>query len=411
MIPRTNEIEVELSTKCTLSCSECPRVTHKDTISLWNDGFLKTKPFLDNIDSFYKNIMISGAYGDPIYHPDMADIFHHLVNLENNIQIRYETNGGYVSKEKWKRMAEALTSNQQYNLNRKEKISFSIDGSPSNFTKYRTNGDWEGTRLGLEIFGEYGIRTQWKFITFEFNTNFETLKSVYDTALQYNVDEIKIMHTTRAREGDYVSIDNFLDVINLLEKYSEDIDTNYVKPKILVGVAPGNRRYWPETEPLRKHKFWEYSQYKQRQENKEFKEVVSGSGAVFRYHNSTGSKTIQQPKQITKVKNIEPINVWDKQLYPQCIKNNWKNFIGGDGKLLPCCYLRAAGPERLQQTIDVLGDKWQDLSIYNNTISDIVKSDAWKILGDNLLSYDTCHVKCPSKDLMPKESISNSLFA
>ena len=33
----------------------------------------------------------------------------------------------------------------------------SIDGSLDNFTQYRINGDWEGTRLGLEILAEYGV--------------------------------------------------------------------------------------------------------------------------------------------------------------------------------------------------------------------------------------------------------------
>ena len=88
MIPRTRTLEVELSTKCTLSCSECPRVIHKSTISDWNYGFLKTKPFLDNVDSHILEYIFSGAYGDPIYHPDFADILRTLVNRSNNPRIK-----------------------------------------------------------------------------------------------------------------------------------------------------------------------------------------------------------------------------------------------------------------------------------------------------------------------------------
>ena len=395
MIPRTKTLEVELSTKCPLSCSECPRVIQKPSIEKWNAGFLKTKPFLDNIDSFYKKINFCGAYGDAIYHPDLADIFSHIVNL--GIKFRLETNGGYVSKERWKTLADALT----YNSSRKELITFSIDGSKDNFTQYRTNGDWKGTSAGLEIFGEYGINTQWKLITFEYNTNYDTLKSIYDTALQYNVNEILLIHSARSRENEYVSMDSFLKAVDMLDNYTETVNTNYKKPIVKIGVE-GYRKHLPETEVLKQHKLWEFKSDKPVVSKPIAKEstvngvteIVSSRGVIMRFHNNVKKQTITETPKIETKKNVE---IWEDKLHPQCIKNSHHNFVGGDGKLLPCCWLRAAGPKRLSQTSDILGNKWEDLSIYNNKIEDIVKSNAWKILSDNLLSYETCHQKCPSK--------------
>lgn len=378
MIPRTKTIEVELSTKCPLSCSECPRVIQKPSIEKWNAGFLKTKPFLDNIDSFYKKINFCGAYGDAIYHPDLADIFSHIVNL--GIKFRLETNGGYVSKERWKTLADALT----YNSSRKELITFSIDGSKDNFTQYRTNGDWKGTSAGLEIFGEYGINTQWKLITFEYNTNYDTLKSVYDTALQYNVNEILLIHSERSRGNEYVSMDSFLKAVDMLDNYTETVNTNYKKPIVKIGVE-GYRKHHPETKVIKQHKLWEYK----------VNERLSKDEVTEKVPPVVLSRSEKIQSIIQKAKDGKP--AWEGKLSPQCIIHNHHNFIGADGKLLPCCWLRAAGPRRLSQTSNILWNKWEDLSIYKNKIEDIVKSNAWKILSDNLLSYETCHQKCPSK--------------
>ena len=218
---------------------------------------------------------------------------------------------------------------------------------------------------------------------------------------QYNVNEILLIHSARSRENEYVSMDSFLKAVDMLDNYTETVNTNYKKPIVKIGVE-GYRKHLPETEVLKQHKLWEFKSDKPVVSKPIAKEstvngvteIVSSRGVIMRFHNNVKKQTITETPKIETKKNVE---IWEDKLHPQCIKNSHHNFVGGDGKLLPCCWLRAAGPKRLSQTSDILGNKWEDLSIYNNKIEDIVKSNAWKILSDNLLSYETCHQKCPSK--------------
>ena len=399
MIPRTQTLEVELSTKCTLSCSECPRVLHKSSISQWNAGFLKTKPFLDNVDDYNNKFILSGAYGDPIYHPDFAEILHTLVNKPINPKIKIETNGGYTSEEKYHKIGQAISSNSENRV----QFTMSVDGSLNNFTQYRTNGDRVGTEAGFRILPDYGVKVNWKFISFDYNTNFETLKQMYDTAVSYGIYNIELMHSHRAKPGEYVSVEKFIKAVDELYQYSNNIQSNF-KPLITLGIAPYYRVAFPETDPITTHQLW--------------------SGNVGRLNKSNSNSVSQMIKEKSqprpKVKITETIdpkttlkradavptisehsNKWQNKIKPQCIYNNHQNFIGADGVYLPCCWLHADGPVTKEKIKNLIGGSFDELSIYNNTFDEIVKSKSWAMLSDNFLNISVCHQKCPAQDKMP----------
>jgi MoaA/NifB/PqqE/SkfB family radical SAM enzyme len=122
--------------------------------------------FID-IDIEGKRVMLSGNYGDPIYHPDFIDLVRELKKRQPQILI--VTNGSYKKINWWTELTNLLDAN--------DKVVFSIDGTPENFTQYRQNADWESIRSGIEVCVQSRCRTAWKYIPFSFNqTDIEQIK-------------------------------------------------------------------------------------------------------------------------------------------------------------------------------------------------------------------------------------------
>jgi len=161
MIP-INGFHVEPTNICTLKCSGCARTRfidqwpqHWKNHNLDIDVFLK---FLD-IDITDLKINFCGNYGDPIYHPRFIEMIRKVKDRGAIVSIT--TNGSYRNAIWWENLCATLHLD--------DKVQFSIDGVPENFTNYRENADWTSIRKGLEICTTHGIKTVWKFIPFSFN--------------------------------------------------------------------------------------------------------------------------------------------------------------------------------------------------------------------------------------------------
>ena len=88
----TNQLEIELTTKCTLGCPACPRNHEWDKPGDWDVGHMNTdlaKSFAN--DPKDRQHLFVGCYGDPIYHPDFIDIVRYYVDRNKRIMIH--TNG------------------------------------------------------------------------------------------------------------------------------------------------------------------------------------------------------------------------------------------------------------------------------------------------------------------------------
>lgn len=190
----TNKItgfHIEPTNICTLKCEGCARTRfidqwpqHWQNHSINVDGLMK---FLD-IDLTGLRILLCGVYGDPIYHSDFHNLLQQLKDRGSHISI--VTNGSYKTAEWWKTTADILTKD--------DKIVFSIDGLPDNFTKYRKNADWESIKIGIDSMVESDCRTIWKFIPFSFNqTNIATAQAL---ATDLGIDEFKVEYSDRFDE-------------------------------------------------------------------------------------------------------------------------------------------------------------------------------------------------------------------
>ena len=165
---------IEPTNICTLKCSGCARTRFiKEWPQHWKNHSLdidKLLKFID-IDLAGKKITLCGNYGDPIYHPDFIELVTRL-KLQGSI-ISITTNGSYKTQEWWEQLVSKLTPD--------DNITFSVDGTPKNFTQYRVNADWESIQTGMKVVANALCRSVWKYIPFSYNQhNIEEVKQLSD---------------------------------------------------------------------------------------------------------------------------------------------------------------------------------------------------------------------------------------
>jgi organic radical activating enzyme len=155
---------VEPTNICTLKCAGCARTRFIDQWPQhWKNHSLdvdQLNQFLD-IDLDNKKILLCGNYGDPIYHPE----FHQLIKIfkQRGAHLTIVTNGSHRSADWWEKTVSTLTIN--------DRVIFSIDGLPNNFTQYRINADWNTIQQAIQLCAAADCQTTWKYIPFSFNEN------------------------------------------------------------------------------------------------------------------------------------------------------------------------------------------------------------------------------------------------
>lgn len=153
------KLNLELTSKCALSCSRCDRYEDKGLfpqkeLSL---DFIKNK-IPTNILGPHFTFDLSGNYGDPIYHSQFIDIIKYLKSYNTKIYI--ETNGSGKKKKWWQELVQELDTD--------DILSFSIDGLSDTNHIYRENANWQEVYDAISISSEF-VTTQWKFIIFKHN--------------------------------------------------------------------------------------------------------------------------------------------------------------------------------------------------------------------------------------------------
>lgn len=163
---------VEPTNICTLKCPGCARTQF---INQWPKHWKNHSIDVTALDRFLdldinnKLILLCGNYGDPIYHPNFVDLV--LMLKRRGAVLKIVTNGSYKTAAWW---VELTT-----NLDQKDQVVFSVDGTPENFAQYRINADWMTIQSAMEICVQAKCTTEWKFIPFAYN--------------QHNIEQAKIL--------------------------------------------------------------------------------------------------------------------------------------------------------------------------------------------------------------------------
>ena len=193
MLDAITGFHLELTNICTLKCPRCARTEFIDMLpTKWKNKNLKLadlQNFLD-INLTDKKFLLCGTYGDPIYSPEIFEIVSWLKSQGAVITI--ETNGSYKTKGWWEELVSKLDNRDQ--------VSFSIDGTPDNFTNYRVNADWNSIKIGIDVTTSSVVKTAWKFIRFSYNEyDIETVKQL---SSNMGFDSFELIESDRWIEND-----------------------------------------------------------------------------------------------------------------------------------------------------------------------------------------------------------------
>lgn len=187
MIP-VHGFHIEPTNICTLKCPGCSRTQFiEQWPKHWRNHSLSIDDLMRFIDIDITGIKMNfcGNYGDPIYHPNFVEMVA-AVKAKGSI-VTIDTNGSYKKKEWWEELCSVLDS--------KDQIRFGIDGSPSSFTEYRVNADWNSILVGIETCLNNKVKVVWKFIPFAFNQ--AEIESTRKIAQEIGVDEFLINPSDR----------------------------------------------------------------------------------------------------------------------------------------------------------------------------------------------------------------------
>ena len=168
---KIKQIHFEPSSHCTAACQLCPRHSYiGDNLYHKKHNLVEQHLDLDIIRRVLSEPQVQGIgdwllcgnLGEPMMHPDIADLCEMLNGNSAESWMCVHTNGGIGNVETWDRMGRLLR------LPRGEMI-FSIDGLEDTNHIYRRNTRWDVIMRNAEAFIAAGGRAIWKFIEFDYN--------------------------------------------------------------------------------------------------------------------------------------------------------------------------------------------------------------------------------------------------
>ena len=384
--PKSEKLELELTSKCTLFCPNCPRTYQADQRKIWDNGHINHEALIEWLKSTgFTRFQLGGAYGDGIYHPHLVATLRAIKAMGPGHHFNFDTNGSYRSEKDWQAIADLMT--------RKDCIIFSIDGTPANFTQYRVNADWPSIEKGARIIAKGNGRCRWKYIVFKYNQTFEDMKTAYDTAMDIGFPEFVIVHTHRAEAGQLANKEDFDENLTKLEEYVYNlsppsmIGRQWAQPKLNVAVTPRTSMF----------KVKEIIENKE--QNVHEKHVSNGKGNdITLLKNKPDNKEIKLNVNKQRRYQWAPTIVKDpihtEKVSPQCINmKNHSNFISSDGNFLPCCYMRVNQQDHFDHA-GITKEDEKSLSIYNNTFDEIIEGVAIKKIMSNFDNIELCTRQC-----------------
>ena len=181
-------LHIELTNICTLKCPGCARTQFIEQFPRnWTNHSIDIDVLLNFLDIDLDGICITfcGVYGDPIYHPAFLKIVKQF--KQRGAAIRIVTNGSYKTKKWWESLVNLLDSN--------DRIRFSVDGLPENFTTYRVNADWKTIEVGMNVAAQSQCYTTWAYIPFSYNEN--DIDAARELCNSIGINEFVITHSER----------------------------------------------------------------------------------------------------------------------------------------------------------------------------------------------------------------------
>lgn len=185
-------LHVEVTSRCTLACPRCERTNFMDKFGKNNFSIndIDIDNFIKFIDFKVDSINFCGNLGDPIYHKNFLQLVKLTKNRTNSINIT--TNGSRRNKSWWNELVSILDE--------RDELTFSVDGTPKNFTNYRINADWDSIKTGIDVCTSSKVTTTWKYIPFSFNE--DNINEAQQLSNDLGIDNFKLDPSDRWNVND-----------------------------------------------------------------------------------------------------------------------------------------------------------------------------------------------------------------
>jgi MoaA/NifB/PqqE/SkfB family radical SAM enzyme len=278
---------IEPTNMCTLKCPGCARTRFIDQWpSHWKNHNIDADALFKflNIDLTNKKINFCGNYGDPIYHPE-------FINIIKEFKIRgavvtIVTNGSYRKPEWWQELCNLLTAH--------DRVIFSIDGIPENFTDYRVNADWSSIKSGIDVCVLSQAQIIWKYIPFKFNQN--DINTARKLSLDLGMNFFNVEYSDRFdNETNHLKPDNVM----LGPRYTQQVNfKNHQIPTTIDSNCKNKREHYISAEGfympccyIGDHRFYYKTQFGKQKKQYSIRE-------------QTLSQILDQPATIEFYKNL-----------------------------------------------------------------------------------------------------------
>ena len=212
---------LEISSKCTLACSRCPRTgpenRHKYTVTQHSLEFIQKTFSVSFIKNAMKRVLLCGGQGDPIYNTEIIPIVRYFKTSNPEMKISIVTNGSYKTKEWWASLASELNENDD--------VVFSVDGwDQESNAIYRVNSDFKSILIGMQEMVKSSARIHWSTIVFKFNEN--KIEHIKNLARELGINYFHRVHSTKF-DGPWMDATG-VDPLKPSDEYMSQ-ETNYLK--------------------------------------------------------------------------------------------------------------------------------------------------------------------------------------
>lgn len=182
---------LELSTRCTLQCTKCPRTRGLENgfkFNITDMSLDDAKSIIEKTDN--KMITLCGTLGDPIFHPNLIEIVKHIELQGKFFLISTAAIGKSLNW--WKKFYNSYNSNISM-------IRFGLDGLEDTAHLYRVGTDYNKIFSAMQLGVKLGKRIQWQFIPFKFN---EHQVHIVEQLCKENGIEFYMLKSNRWKEND-----------------------------------------------------------------------------------------------------------------------------------------------------------------------------------------------------------------
>lgn len=179
----SNQINLDISNKCTLACSFCERQSESFDKKIFKDMTLNEFKFVAN----NYEVFFCGQVSDPIYNKNFREMLEYLYKKNKNTSVHtaaYRNNIDYYTK--------------LFEAHPKAVWVFGIDGLPLKSHKHRVNQKGNNLFKVMLHARKMNINTIWQIILFDFNKN--DLDECKIIANNYDI-KLRIINSNRNKQN------------------------------------------------------------------------------------------------------------------------------------------------------------------------------------------------------------------